>query len=312
MRHATRIGRLGMLAGELGIGAAMVSIPGVASADSSTDPFSWVDDLLSGLSVPAQTTSALDYQVSISGMDLFPTADNTATATSGTGSIAIAIGDGSVANASGGSLGSDFGTLDFAFADGTNSYANTSLGAYLDSAIADGTGSYATVGLGASLDNAIAVGTGSYADVGIVANDDTAFADGTGSYADAFAGNNDAATAIGDASRATASVGNQDVASAVSGGDANASGLLTTAIASGTNADAQTFGLSDLASAINTGSAFDQASANGFFDTAEVFGTGSSALAGFGGSSDLAAVFADMLDANATGANFLIDILPSL
>ena len=67
---------------------------GVASADPSTDPFSWIDQLVSGLSVPAQTTSALDYQISINGMDLFPTVDNTATATSGTGDIAIAIGNG--------------------------------------------------------------------------------------------------------------------------------------------------------------------------------------------------------------------------
>jgi hypothetical protein len=88
---------------------------GVASADSSTDPFSWSDELLSGVSVPAQT-SALDVQVSIDGMDLFATAGNTATATSDKGDIAIAIGNGAVANAFG-------GAGNVAFADGADSVA---------------------------------------------------------------------------------------------------------------------------------------------------------------------------------------------
>jgi hypothetical protein len=71
---------------------------------------------LGDLSVPAQMTP-LDMQVSIDGLDLFPTAGNTATAYSGFfGDIAIAIGNGAVARALNG-----FG--DFAFADGTNSTA---------------------------------------------------------------------------------------------------------------------------------------------------------------------------------------------
>ena len=94
MRHPIRIGRLGMLSVGMSIGAALAATPQVASADPSADPFSWADQLLSGLAVPADTASPLDIQISISGMDLFSTVDNTATATSGTGSIAIAIGDG--------------------------------------------------------------------------------------------------------------------------------------------------------------------------------------------------------------------------
>ncbi len=47
-----------------------------------------------------------------------------------------------------------------------------------------------------------------------------------------------------------------------------------------------------------------------------IIGTGSTAVAGSdlttAGNWDLAAVFGDMLDAHATGANFLLDILPSL
>jgi hypothetical protein len=105
----------GLLAVGLSLAAAL-GTPGVASADPSTDPFSLTDELLGGLSVPAQTTSALDMQVSIGGTDLFSTAGNTATATSDTGDIAIAIGNGAEANAFG-------GTGDFAFADGINSVA---------------------------------------------------------------------------------------------------------------------------------------------------------------------------------------------
>jgi hypothetical protein len=128
-----------------------------------------------------------------------------------------------------------------------------------------------------------------------------------------------------------------DYASAAGGGDATAGGFLATAFADGANSDALSTGIldasvssganteanavgniGDFASVINTGSAFDEAIAGGGvpfssnFDIADIFGTGSTALAGSGGSFDLAAVFADMLDANAAGGNFLIDILPSL
>jgi hypothetical protein len=97
--------------GLLGVGFAT----GPASADSSADPLSWSDELLSGVSVPAQT-SALDMQVSIDGIDLFSTVGNTATANSDKGDIAIAIGDGADANAFG-------GEGNVAFADGADSVA---------------------------------------------------------------------------------------------------------------------------------------------------------------------------------------------
>ena len=74
---------------------------------------------------------------------------------------------------------------------------------------------------------------------------------------------------------------------------------------------------------VDTGSANDTAEAGGVGpvigdnDIASVVGTGSTAFAGSDfttpGSFDLAAVvFGDMLNATATGGNFLIDILPSL
>src|SRR5271167_3284742 len=170
MCHPIRSGRIGMLAVGLSIGAALASTPQIASADPSADPFSWADQVLSGLAVPADPTSPLDMQISISGLDLFSTVDNTATANSGFGDIAIAIGNGAVADTSG-------GVLNFAFADGTNTFADTPVGADLDFALADGAGSSANVGLGANLDNAIALGTGSAAIVGVGSSLTSAFAD---------------------------------------------------------------------------------------------------------------------------------------
>jgi hypothetical protein len=140
MPNACGLGRIGGLAVGLGIGAALAASPGVASADSSTDPFSLIDQLLGGLSVPAQT-STLDMQISIDGMDLFPTAGNTATATSDSGDIAVAIGNGADANATGG-----FG--DFAFADGANSTAEAGFIGNFDSAVVFGANSTAEAGFG--------------------------------------------------------------------------------------------------------------------------------------------------------------------
>ena len=125
MSHPIRIGRMGMLAVGLSIGAALAATPQVASADSSADPLSWADQVLSGLAVPAADAAApLDMQISISGMDLFSTVDNTATANSGFGDIAIAIGNGANASATG------FG--DLSFADGPGSSATTGLGGLFD------------------------------------------------------------------------------------------------------------------------------------------------------------------------------------
>jgi hypothetical protein len=89
--------RLGMFAVGLGIGAAVVSAPGIASADD------------------------LDIQISIDGHDLFSTTDNSATATSGTDDIAIAFGNGADADAT-------LGAGDFAVADGSDSKAEAADG----------------------------------------------------------------------------------------------------------------------------------------------------------------------------------------
>src|SRR5277367_2471961 len=139
MANTRNSGRLGLLAVGLGIGAALVTMPTTALADASTDWLSSIDNLLVGLSVSAAAPSASDVQISIDGMDLLPTAGNTAIATSGTGDIAIAIGSGSIADATG-------GTGDFALADGTNSDAG-----------AGGTGPFGGDGIGSN-DIAIDIG----------------------------------------------------------------------------------------------------------------------------------------------------------
>jgi hypothetical protein len=351
MSHPIRSGRMSMLAVGLGMGAALAATPQIASADPSADPLLWADQVLSGLAVPADPTSPLDMQISISGMDLFSTVDNTAAANSGFGDIAIAIGNGANASATG------FG--DLSFADGTGSSAATGLGGLFDVALANGdgsgaaggvggnfvlasangtdssaaaglggnfvvasangAGSSATAGAGGNFDISSADGTGSTADVGIGGGLDTSFADGTGSYADAGIGQGNNAIALGTDSSAIAGVGNNDLATAISGGDATAGGLNSLAFADGANSDAQAIGIGDIASIINTGSGFDQAISGGTAavpfsdnDLALIIGTDSTALAGNGGSWDLAAAFGDILHAMATGANFLLDIQPSL
>jgi hypothetical protein len=82
-----------------------------------------------------------DMQISIDGFDLFPTAGNTATAVSGTGDIAIAIGNGADADATGG-IG------DFAYVDGANSIAEAGHNGDFDTALVSGTNSTAEAGFG--------------------------------------------------------------------------------------------------------------------------------------------------------------------
>jgi hypothetical protein len=196
MLHFRRLGRSGMLAVWLGIGATLAATPGVASADPSTDPFSWIGGMdLGDLAIPAQT-SASDLQVSIDGMDLFPTAGNTATATSGMWDIAIAIGAGAEANAGAGD--SPMGPL--------------SPGQF-DSAVAVGSGSVADAGQGNNdvalvFDPFAAAGDGgsAFAEEG---NSDLAsvFAGDGGEAVAGLPGSSDVAVAFGDFVHAAADVG---------------------------------------------------------------------------------------------------------
>jgi hypothetical protein len=216
MLGARAIARVGMLAVGLGLGAAFAATPGVASADSSGDPFGW----LAGLDLfPAAGAPALDFQISIDGYDLIPAAETSATATSGTGDIAIAIGNGSTAQAG---VGSAFGEtlspgeFDIAVANGTNSFASSGVGDF-DSAYADGTNSFAAVGgfngVLSNGDFGMAWGPHTDAESGVFStvpsgNDVALVVDpfGTlGSSAHAGDGNFDLASIFGDGS--TASVG---------------------------------------------------------------------------------------------------------
>jgi hypothetical protein len=210
MRHVKAIGRLGVLAVGLGIGAA-VSSTGTASADG--------------------------MQISIDGFDLFPTAGNTATATSGMGDIAIAIGNHSSADAEGGigdiayangsgtsdltgshaiagdpTVGATGNNYDFAYAVGNLSQADAEGGSF-DSSSANGFGTFAfTGGGGSNFDvanvsgaNSVAeAGHGSYDYASVMGNFDTAHS--------GFNGSVDSATIFGNNSTANAEIGSGDQA----------------------------------------------------------------------------------------------------
>src|SRR5271156_4294803 len=115
MVNVRGLGRLGMLAVGLGVGAAWAHMP-VASADASSDWLSSADSFFSGASPAA---SPADFQISFNGMDLFSTVGNEATATTVAGQfgLAIAFGDGASATAEG-------GTGDYALASGNDALAN--------------------------------------------------------------------------------------------------------------------------------------------------------------------------------------------
>jgi hypothetical protein len=155
------LGRLARRAAGLGIGAALAAAPWVASADSSNDWWSSIDQLLGGLPVPAADT-VQHMQISIDGTPLIY-GPNTAWADSdvGPGDIAIAIGDNSYATAAG-------GPFDFAFADG--GMAEVSDGSF-DVAVADGNGSVAEAGGyggGTNFDTALVFGDHSIAEAGFL------------------------------------------------------------------------------------------------------------------------------------------------
>lgn len=233
MVNARGVARVGILAVGLGIGAAVAHTP-VASADTSTDWLSSIDSLLGGAVPAADSTSTLDFQISIDGTDLFPTTGNEATATSGTNDIAIAYGDGANASATG-------GTGDYALASGTNALANagglsTDTGANGDTAIDIGNNALPIIGSpeGAYAGNADVIGNTSGGtgiddtaiDIGNNTNDATL---GIGGNEGAFAGAGGLIGATGNGDNDTAIIfGNESGASngpaAVDGNYDSASG----------------------------------------------------------------------------------------
>jgi hypothetical protein len=166
MMNARRIGRLGMLAVGLGIGAAVAATPGIAWADSpAPDPVSWLAGLdpgdLSAAATPA--ASSLDLEISVDGYTLLDLGTG-ATATSGTGDIAIAFGNGSTATAEGG-----FGDYALATTGATAVAGDTADGATgnnFDLASASGGGTQAYAGENGSFDVASAAGQGADSNAG--------------------------------------------------------------------------------------------------------------------------------------------------
>lgn len=167
MATSARIGRLSVLTIGLGIGAAMATAPGIASADVFPPPF-----------------DPNNFAISIDGITLFQV--GTAHATSGLGDFAIADGAGSDASAFG-------GIFDFASADGAGSFAIAGQGdpgetGSFDSASAVGTDSRAEAGLTGSFDSASSTGNDSFALAGFFGSGDSASAVGNDTLAEAGLG----------------------------------------------------------------------------------------------------------------------------
>jgi hypothetical protein len=308
--NARGLVRLGMFVIGMGIGFA-VPDAAVASADTSSDPFGWLADL--GLSAAApQIIVEPNLAISFDGYSLLSDGTATADTTPGDFGLAIAYGSGAHADASGG-----FG--DLAVVDGTNSTATTEDvfgggGGIFNVAVVQGTGSYAEADHG-NLDAAFTNGDDAQAFAGIgeapgtSGIGDLASASGAGSQAFGQSGDFNTALANGANTIAEAQIGNGNFASVVDptgtkGGDVFAE-----------------FGNGNVASAwgdqthvVAGGETFNLL---GDHDVATVIGDSSSAFSGSGisdsGSFDLAAVlFDNSASANATGADYLYDIITAL
>jgi hypothetical protein len=187
MVSARSLARMGILAVGLGIGAAVAATPGIASADSNAvDAAAFDPSPLIADAAPAD--SGLNLAISIDGFSLIQ--DGTATATSDTGDIAIAIGNGADAVAR-------LGTGDIAIADGAGSEAEA----------IDGNNDYASV-----------FGDNGFAQAGIHGNDDvarvfdpTATSSSAGSNAYAILGNDNFASVVGDGDEGRAGGTSADV-----------------------------------------------------------------------------------------------------
>ena len=290
--NARRVGRLGMLAVGLGIGAAVASTPGMASADTpATDPFSWLAGLdpgdLSAAALPA--ASPFDLDISVDGFTLLDLGTG-ATATSGTGDIAIAFGADSSATAEGG-----FGDYALATAADTEAVA----------------GGADTGASGNNFDFASASGVDSEA----FAGNGGFYPDTTGSSFDYASANSGTNSSVGDGAAALAGFnGSGDSASAVGQDVSSEAGLSTTSTPA--NFDSASVWGNLTTPTQDLAVAGGLSGAGGSSDTAFVLdpsGTvGSSAIAGEGFNSDLAGVFGDGLHAFANTANNLVDILPTL
>jgi hypothetical protein len=123
MMRTRRLGRLGMLAVGLGMGAAVASTPGIASADPFSFDFNDIAISFDGTTLFSEGSAYADS--GSAGEFNFAFADGTdayATAAGGNGDTAIAIGSNSGAEAGIDYFGGS-GSNDFAYVLGDNSYA---------------------------------------------------------------------------------------------------------------------------------------------------------------------------------------------
>jgi hypothetical protein len=205
MRKAHRISRIGTFALGLGVGAAMASMPPIASADSvdSADIATYLPDFgavaaaAATITPPTLPDDFSNFAVSISGIPLIQL--GTASATSTFGNIAIAQGSFSDANAAS-------GLFNYATADGDNSLAVVGDTGSFNYASATGDHASAIAAWGSG-NTAITNGDFSYSQAGASvvsgvydSNFNTATAEG--SHAIAYAGwdgsDSNTANAIGD------------------------------------------------------------------------------------------------------------------
>jgi hypothetical protein len=292
------LGRLGMLAVGLGIGAAVAHSP-VASADSSTDWLSSIDSLVSGGALPADP-SELNLSISFDGYQLVNDGSAFAGTVSGEYGLAIAYGANSEAIAEG-------GTGNFALADGTQA------GAYAGES-----------GSGNNFDSAIDIGNNT-SDSDFAEAEDGSYnsaiqiGNNTGSEDGPFAGDGDHDSAMqigsntGAADSTVADHGNYDIAVNDGNFDGNFYGSFAGfgndnfADAVGNQSDAAAGGVGpDLLANDDIAYVLDPTGTDGSYADA-----GANYLAA--GGYDLAAVLGvDDKEAFATGAQYLYDIVTAL
>ena len=193
MVNIIAIGRIGILGVGLGIGAALASMPGIAAADPNS--YGAIDASVLQDAFPAADPTSI--AISVDGVPLLQ--EGTASATSGSGDFAIAVGSESSATATG-------GIFDMASA-GTDSTATAT----------DGNFDVASASSGLSATGGTATaGDGSF---------DVAQASGLNGVASAENGSFDNALALtGNSGTALAQFGNGDVAADIGDGSASAGG----------------------------------------------------------------------------------------
>lgn len=239
MVNIIAIGRIGILGVGLGIGATLAAMPGIAAADPTPDPniYGAIDASVLQDALPAAPTN---IAISIDGVNLLES--GTASATSGQGDFAIAVGNDATATATDG-----FGN--YASASGTDASATATDGNF-DFASANSV--FSTTG-----------GTATAED----GNFDVAQEGGLNGVATAGNGSFDSAYALTGASgTAIAEFGNGDSATNIGDGLASAGGTSSSLLG---NAD-----IADNFGSLMTAMAGSSDTASGSFDLAAILAGG--------------------------------------